>query len=434
MKIDGSRSFLNDVSGYVEQRQHKGCRGRGCARKETQMTATTFNFDTVRLDRRRIFKLSSAAAVAAMVGPGRFRTAAQNGPALEVVSPADGDVVETNDILVQLAVSNFTLDGAAFGRPDQDSVGEILAFMDGTTIAQLTNFYSTESFVLAGDGLAPGPHTVTFLLASSTHVPIMETAQQISIDFQPPRPTPLPAPNYTGDPALTLVSPADGATVGASFEVQVQAEHFSPSTALEGKTNVPGYGHYHVWVDTHEMPTSLAGLALMPGTNGFTLDLSAWGPGEHSIRVEPAQNDHTMYDPATPVTFTVTVSADEGVIPASSPEASRPGSSGAAVTVQMTDQLRFVPEDLTVQAGQTVTWVNKSAIPHTTTADPAQNPVAQDHPEYAQLPSGANPWDSGMIQPGESFSYTFTTPGDYHYFCTPHILSAMRGTISVEGS
>jgi hypothetical protein len=282
-------------------------------------TAMAIDLDSVRLDRRRMFTLASAAAAVAVVGPGRLGAAAQGEPTLAVVSPADGATVTTNDIPVQLEVGNFALDGAAFGRPAQTGSGEVLAFVDGATIAQLTNFYSTDSLVVAGDGLAPGPHTLTFLLASSSHEPIMATAQQVTIDFRPPQPVPLPVANYTGEPALALVSPEDGATVASSFEVQVRPTNFTPATALEGKTNVPGYGHYHVWVDTAEMPASLAGLALMPGTNGFTLDLSAWGEGEHTIRIEPAQNDHTMYDPATAVTFTVTVSA---AAPAATPVSS----------------------------------------------------------------------------------------------------------------
>jgi plastocyanin len=179
------------------------------------------------------------------------------------------------------------------------------------------------------------------------------------------------------------------------------------------------------------MPPSLAGLALMPGTNGFTLDLSAWGEGEHTIRIEPAQNDHTMYDPATPVTFTVTVSADATPAPMASPAALAAGPSADAVTVQMTDQLRFEPEDVAIAVGQTVTWVNASAIPHTATGDPVKNPIAQAHPEYAQLPAEAEPWDSGLLQPEESFTYTFSVPGTYAYFCIPHVLSGMVGTVTV---
>jgi plastocyanin len=358
---------------------------------------------------------------------------AQDAPALSIVSPSDGAAITANDIEVEVTLSDFTVDCTQLGRPDQPGFGHILALIDGTTIAQLTNFYCTDTFTVPGDGLTPGEHTLAVVLASNTHVPMMDTAQVVTIDFQPEQPVPLPTSNYIGDPGITLTSPHDGAMVPSSFEVQVEPTNFAPTGSLEGKTNIPGYGHYHVWVDTPEMPSSLAGMVLMPGTNDFTLDLSAWGPGEHTIRIEPAQNDHTMYDPATPVTFTVNVDAAATPAPFASPAASAAGPSADVTTVQMTDQFGFAPEDVTIAAGQSITWINASAIPHTTTGDPAKNPVAQAHPEYAQLPTGAEPWDSGLLQPGESFTRTFTVPGTYVYFCIPHVLSGMLGTITVQG-
>jgi plastocyanin len=96
------------------------------------------------------------------------------------------------------------------------------------------------------------------------------------------------------------------------------------------------------------------------------------------------------------------------------------------------DQLRFDPAHVTISAGQTITWKNESQMPHTATGDPAQNPVAKSHPDYVQLPTGAEPWGSEMLQPGDSYSHTFTTPGEYRYICIPHVLSGMRGTITVE--
>jgi hypothetical protein len=48
-------------------------------------------------------------------------------------------------------------------------------------------------------------------------------------------------------------------------------------------------------------------LVLMPGTSSFELDLSAWGPGEHTILIIPAQNDHTMLAEFEPLIFTVIV-------------------------------------------------------------------------------------------------------------------------------
>lgn len=256
--------------------------------------------------------LLMVAVAAATLGTAR----AQDAPALKIVSPSNGAKIHTSDIAVRIETANFKIDCAQLGRPDQDGVGQVLALVDGTTIAQLTNFYCGHSFIIPGDGLTPGEHTIAIVLASNTHVPNMDTAQVIKVNFQPVQPTPLPVADNQGAPAVKLVSPLDGATVPPSFTVQVQPANFIAATALEGKANVVGYGHYHVWIDAPDMPTSLANLILMPGTNAFTLDLSAWGEGQHTIRIEPAHNDHAMYSPATPVTFTVNVSAA-----AASPEA-----------------------------------------------------------------------------------------------------------------
>jgi plastocyanin len=98
----------------------------------------------------------------------------------------------------------------------------------------------------------------------------------------------------------------------------------------------------------------------------------------------------------------------------------------------MTAQLRFEPPAVTIRTGETVTWFNDSPLPHTATDDPERNPVAEAFPDYARLPDCAAPWDSGLLQPGQSFSHTFTVPGAYAYFCIPHVLSGMRGTIDVR--
>lgn len=108
------------------------------------------------------------------------------------------------------------------------------------------------------------------------------------------------------------------------------------------------------------------------------------------------------------------------------------GTPRPAQTVRMTDQLRFDPENITIKVGDMIEWVNESNMPHTATGDPEKNPVAKSHPEYVLLPDGAKPWSSELLQPGERFLYTFETPGEYKYFCIPHVLSGMRGSITVE--
>ena len=72
----------------------------------------------------------------------------------------------------------------------------------------------------------------------------------------------------------------------------------------------------------------------------------------------------------------------------------------------------FEPDQLTVAPGTTVTWVNDGEQPHTSTADDGM-------------------WDSGTLQPGESFSFTFDDPGDYSYFCEIH--PDMTASVKVSG-
>ena len=73
----------------------------------------------------------------------------------------------------------------------------------------------------------------------------------------------------------------------------------------------------------------------------------------------------------------------------------------------------FNPPNATVAPGTTVTWVNDDQAPHTATAN-----------------DGA--FDSGTLQPGQSYSFVFDKPGTYAYHCNIH--PDMTGTITVSGA
>jgi plastocyanin len=75
------------------------------------------------------------------------------------------------------------------------------------------------------------------------------------------------------------------------------------------------------------------------------------------------------------------------------------------------DNFTFVPARLTVKAGTTVTWRNEDDIPHTVT-------------------SAARLFKSKALDTDDSFSFTFTEPGTYEYFCSLH--PRMTATIVVE--
>jgi plastocyanin len=98
------------------------------------------------------------------------------------------------------------------------------------------------------------------------------------------------------------------------------------------------------------------------------------------------------------------------------------------VEVTMTDDLRFEPETLRIQVGQTVVWRNTTPVMHTVTADPDQ---VRD-PEQVSLPEGAEPFDSGFMFEGDVFRHTFTEPGEYVYVCVPHDMAPMVGRVVVD--
>ena len=87
----------------------------------------------------------------------------------------------------------------------------------------------------------------------------------------------------------------------------------------------------------------------------------------------------------------------------------------------------FEPAAVTVPKGATVTWQHVSGSGHSTTADPAR---VQDK-SHVELPTGAEPWDSGTLSDGKTFSRTFDVPGTYRYVCVPHEGRGMLGTITV---
>ncbi len=88
----------------------------------------------------------------------------------------------------------------------------------------------------------------------------------------------------------------------------------------------------------------------------------------------------------------------------------------------------YVPNPVKIKVGDTIKWVNKGETVHTATTDPSTAP----DPGWASVPAGAETFDSGYVNGGEDFSYTFKVPGVYHYFCTPHVKEGMKGEIDVE--
>jgi plastocyanin len=77
----------------------------------------------------------------------------------------------------------------------------------------------------------------------------------------------------------------------------------------------------------------------------------------------------------------------------------------------MSAAVPYSPAVFHVVAGRTVTWVNLDTTAHTVTSNVSGQ------------------FDSGYITTGQTWSWTFTTAGTYHYYCAIH--PSMTGTIIV---
>ena len=72
----------------------------------------------------------------------------------------------------------------------------------------------------------------------------------------------------------------------------------------------------------------------------------------------------------------------------------------------------YLPANFTITAGKTVTWVNKDTTTHTVT-------------------STTGLFDSGILNPGQTWSHQFAQAGVYSYYCTLHS-PWMKGNVTVK--
>jgi plastocyanin len=91
------------------------------------------------------------------------------------------------------------------------------------------------------------------------------------------------------------------------------------------------------------------------------------------------------------------------------------GGDGAQVSMEA---IQFMPADVTVAPGETITFTNDEAVPHDVhkTSGPGK--------DFASGPTGG-------MQEGDTFELTLDKPGSYEYVCEVHA-PGMAGTITVK--
>ncbi|HEY7036359.1 MAG TPA: ScyD/ScyE family protein [Thermomicrobiales bacterium] len=119
------------------------------------------------------------------------------------------------------------------------------------------------------------------------------------------------------------------------------------------------------------------------------------------VRIAPSGTDPVSAADAVPAPGACGVAT-----PVASPTAESGGATATAsdqVAVAIYD-FGFDPPTLTIKAGTTVTWTNTGEVEHTSVS----------------FDKGEKTWDSDIMEPGDTYSYTFDKPGTFDYECGLH--------------
>jgi plastocyanin len=88
----------------------------------------------------------------------------------------------------------------------------------------------------------------------------------------------------------------------------------------------------------------------------------------------------------------------------------------ATAAVDLPQSYRFVPADIAIAAGTTVTWTNHDNFSHS-----------------VQFLDGGLPVEPFLMQPGQTATFTFATAGTYRYQCHLHPQN-MHGSVTVTSA
>jgi plastocyanin len=98
-------------------------------------------------------------------------------------------------------------------------------------------------------------------------------------------------------------------------------------------------------------------------------------------------------------------------------QSDQPAAGGVGTQVSM-ENIQFSPKDISVKAGQTITFTNNEPVAHDVhkTSGPGK--------DFASGPTGG-------MQEGDTFKLTLDKPGKYEYVCDVHA-PGMAGSITVK--
>merc|ERR1719171_3034396 len=87
-------------------------------------------------------------------------------------------------------------------------------------------------------------------------------------------------------------------------------------------------------------------------------------------------------------------------------------------------QLVFVPDEVTIKVGDSVTWLGNKGMPHNVVFDEENVPDGTDLDKINH--------EEMVNDEGQKVTSKFDKPGTYAYYCEPHRGAGMAGSVIVK--
>jgi hypothetical protein len=217
-------------------------------------------------------------------------TAGRPAISIDTASLVQDDVLDSSSLSFHILVENFTLDGAAIGSAAVAGEGHVHVLVDGV-------YYAAEADeTIEVTDLDAGAHEIVVGLQGNDHLdlapPVMDYVR-FTVTSDRPR--------ISIDGLEGVTDTSDVNTASPMFHVS--AENFTLDAAAIDGPNVTDEGHFHVYVD---------GAYAFAATEDFHLE--GLDPGDHTVRLVLADNDHTELAVWDDVAFTVSALRPEVTI------------------------------------------------------------------------------------------------------------------------
>ena len=188
-------------------------------------------------------------------------------PSIEIIEPANGSILYQDHIDIEVMIQNFMMNASAIGGENMVDEGHYHIYINDGLIGPYTDSMVTLEDLPAGD------HVLKVMLMNNDHTPIIPHAMDM-IHFTV----------VDVEPMISIEMPMNGSYLYQDFlNLEVMVENLTMNGSAYGGDNVPGEGHYHVYINDE----------LVGPFSEEMITLEDLPAGMHHLMVELRNNDHS---------------------------------------------------------------------------------------------------------------------------------------------